>query len=178
MLAIAAAVTLGGCGARTGLGVAGGSGAGDAGPRDAACVSRTLTRQVPVASPWFDTGIDLVAGARLVVHATGTVRYGGGGLQLTDANGGNFDGQKFFGSAVLPGAVVVSLIGKTGGSATVGTGAPVPEGTPGDGTGFVGTSYDRTVPSGGRLFLGFNDQRDAFGDNSGAFTVAVMVVCE
>jgi hypothetical protein len=105
------------------------------------------------------------------------VRYGGNPLQVTDANGGTYYGKKFFTTAVLPSAVVVSLIGKLGGTTDVDTGTPLPEGTPNGGPGFVGTSYDMIVAESGRLFLGFNDQRQAFADNSGAFTVTITVIC-
>ena len=48
----------------------------------------------------------------------------------------------------------------------VGTGTPLLEGTPDDGPGFVGASYDEIAPESGRLFLGFNDQKQALGDNT------------
>ena len=151
------------CGARTDLGS---RGAGK-------CAAQTIDLQVPGAVPWTDTGIDLASGTELVVHASGKVRYGGDPKQVQDANGVNFDGQKFFSTAVLPQAVVASLIGKIGGTTAVDTGTPLPEGKPGDGAGFVGTDYDQIVPVSGRLFLGYNDQRQAFADNSGAFDVAI-----
>ena len=156
-----------GCGARSGLDV----------PVESGCMVGTATLQVPSTAPWFDTGIDVTAGNRLQITATGTVRYGGDAQQVTDANGGTYYGKKFFTTAVLPSAVVVSLIGKIGGTTDIGSGTPVPEGTPGDGPGFVGTSYGETVPESGRLFLGFNDQTQAFADNSGAFTVTITLIC-
>lgn len=164
----ACAVALFACGARTELDAARGA-ASDA-PPDAACVAGDFTLQVPATTAWTDTGIDVVAGTTLTIHASGTVKYGGMASQVTGPNGGNFDGQKFFSTAVLPGAVVVSLIGKIDET-------PLPEGTPGDGAGFVGASYQITVPASGRLFLGFNDQRQAFGDNAGSFSVTVSVSC-
>jgi len=164
--AIVVASALVACGARTEL---------DA-PLDAPC-ARSSTLDVPVDAPWFDTGIDVVAGERLRVSALGIVRYGGDAKQVTDANGGNFDGQQFFSTAVLPDTVVCSLVGKVGGSTAVDTGTPLPEGTPGDGPGFVGTTYDEIVPTSGRLFLGFNDQRQAFGDNRGSFAVTIQLGC-
>ena len=96
--------------------------------------------------------------------------------QVTGANGGNFDGTEFFPTSVLPSAITVSLIGKIGGTTAVGTGTPLPEGAPQDGAGFVGANYDAVVPTAGRLFLGFNDQVQDFGD-SGAFTVTVTITC-
>lgn len=135
---------------------------------DAACAPSTFDLQVPVESPWFDTGIDLASGDDVKMHASGAVRYGPNGPQTTDANGGNFDGQKFFSTAVLPNTVICSLIGKVGDT-------PVPSGTSGDGPGFVGTDYHETMTTSGRLFLGFNDQVGQFGDNSGAFEVTITI---
>jgi hypothetical protein len=156
-----------GCGARTTLDV----------PLDGGCVSETTSMQVPSTTPWFDTGIDVTAGQHLHITATETVRYGGNAKQVTDANGGHYTGKKFFMAAVLPTTVVCSLIGKVGGTTAVGTGTPLLEGTPDDGPGFVGASYDEMVSESGRLFLGFNDQKQAFGDNSGAFTVTITLIC-
>lgn len=156
-----------GCGARSGLDVL----------FDGGCAPETASMEVPSTSPWSDTGIDVLAGQRLRITATGMAHYGNLPEQVTDANGGTYYGKKFFTTTVLPDAVVVSLIGKIGGTTAIGTGTPLPEGAPGDGTGFVGTSYDQIVPESGRLFLGFNDQVQAFGDNGGAFTVTVTLTC-
>ena len=160
-VAAAAFAPLFACGARTPL---------DRASAADACAPRDFTLQVPATTAWTDTGIDVVAGTTLTIHASGTVKYGGMASQVTGPNGGNFDGQKFFSTAVLPGAVVVSLIGKIDET-------PLPEGAPGDGAGFVGATYQTTAPASGRLFLGFNDQRQAFGDNAGSFTVTVRVSC-
>ena len=171
----ACALALFACGARTEIG--GTRDAAQSAPPDAACVPRDFTLQVPATAPWTDTGIDVPSGAALTISSSGTVSYFGANDEFTGPDGGNFDGQKFFATAVLPNAIVVSLIGKIGGSVTLDTGTPLPEGTAGDGAGFVGSAYERTVPVGGRLFLGFNDQRSAFGDNTGAFTVTIRIGC-
>ena len=151
-----ALLVLGGCGARTELDV--GRAAADA------CSAREITLQVPATTAWTDTGIDVIEGEALTIDASGTVRYGGMSAQVTDANGGNFDGQKFFSTSVFPNAPVVSLIGRVGDTA-------LPNG------GFVGTHDAIAAPASGRLFLGFNDQKQAFADNSGAFTVTVRLTC-
>lgn len=156
-----------GCGARTTLDV----------PLDEECVRETKSIEVPSTTPWFDTGIDVTAGQHLHITATGTVRYGGDPKQVTDANGGHYTGKKFFTNVVLPTTVVCSLTGKVGGTTAADTGTLLMEGTPNDGPGFVGTSYDEIVPESGRLFLGFNDREQAFGDNSGAFTVTITLRC-
>ena len=133
---------------------------------------------IPSTTAWTDTGLDVPAGTELQITATGMVQYGPFAQQITDANGGDYTGTKFFSDCVLSNTVVVSLIGKIGGTTTIGTGSPIPEGVQGNGIGFVGTSYDQVMPASGRLFLGFNDRLDYFGDNSGSFTVTVTVVPE
>jgi hypothetical protein len=143
---------------------------------DAACRAPVVL-QIPATVAWTDTGIDVREGSRLTINATGKVVYGTMSTQVTDANGGNFDGQKFFPGAVLPNTIIVSLIGKTGGTTALDTGTPLPVGKPGSGPGFVGVATDVVVGRTGRLFLGFNDQRANFGDNSGAFTVTISTGC-
>jgi hypothetical protein len=156
-----------GCGARSSLWV----------PIEESCGPGTVSMQVPATTPWSDTGIDVTAGQDLQISATGMASYGGLAQQVTDANGGTYYGKRFFTDDVFPSTVVESLIGKVGGTTALGTGTPLPEGTPNDGPGFVGTSYDQVVPESGRLFLGFNDQLPAFSDNSGAFTVTIVLGC-
>jgi hypothetical protein len=134
------------------------------------------TMNIPISVPWTDTGINIAAGSQLDITASGIVVYGGSPGQVTDANGGNWDGQQFFQTAVLPNTIIVSLIGKIGGTTDIGTGTPVPEGTPGDGPGFVGISYSEVTSTSGELFLGFNDQVEGFWDNSGSFSVTIDVV--
>jgi hypothetical protein len=134
------------------------------------------TLDVPATVPWTDTGINIAAGSLLDVNATGIVHYSYSSYQVTDANGGNYDGTKFLSDMMLPNTVCVSLVGKVGGTTDPGTGTLVPEGTPGDGPGFVGTSYSQVVPTSGELFLGFNDDLSVFWDNSGSFSVTVSVV--
>ena len=138
----------------------------------------TYIFQVPSTAAWTDTGLDIVAGTQLAVTATGTVQYGPMPVQVTGPNGRNWDGAKFLPNAVLSNTVVVSLIGKIGGTTSIGTGTPVPEGMPGNGIGFVGSSYDQIIPNTGRLFFGFNDLVTSWGDNSGSFTVSVSVIPE
>jgi len=137
-----------------------------------------FTLSIPDTVAWTDTGINIAAGSELEISASGTVTYGFSTGQSTGPNGGDTSSQQFFADAVVPSAVIHSLIGKTGGTTAVGDGTPVPEGTPGDGTGFVGVSYDKIISSGGELFLGFNEEVGGFSDNSGSFSVTVTVVPE
>src|SRR4029078_9907574 len=131
-------------------------------PLDGACANETANMQVPSTAPWLDTGVDVAAAQRLRITSTGAGRYGGNDEQVTDANGGHYTGKKFFTTAVLPTTVVCSLTGKVGGTPEADTGPLLLEGTPNDGPGFVGASYDEIVPESGRLFLGFNDREQAF----------------
>ena len=131
---------------------------------------------VPANTPWTDTGIFVNSGTTLDIQASGTVVYGALPQQVTGPGGTNYDGQQFFSGAVLPTTTIVSLIGKIGGTTTIGTGTPVPGGLPGNGPGYVGSSYSELIGTGGELFLGFNDQTTSFGDDSGSFAVTVTTV--
>ena len=142
------------CGSRTELDAPRGS-----------CSPATHELSVPSTTTWTDTGLDVSAGTDVAIHASGKVRYGSMAPQQTDANGGNFDGQQFFTTAIFPKAPVCSLIGRVGD-------APVPAKD-----GFVGTDYHETMTASGRLYLGFNDQKNQFGDNSGAFDVSITIDC-
>lgn len=143
--------------------------------RSADNASATIyTISVPGTAPWTDTGIVVPSGSELQVSASGTITYGFSAGQQSGPNGGD-QGTQFESLDVLPNAVVVSLIGKIGGTTAIGTGTVVPEGTPGDGAGFVGASYNETISTGGELFLGFNDHVGAFNDNSGSFSATITV---
>jgi len=145
------------------------------GGRNARATIYTLT--IPGTVPWTDTGINLAAGSVLEITASGTVTYGFSPGQSCGPNGGNVSGGPlFYPDSVVPSAITHSLIGKTGGTTAVGDGTPVPGGTPGDGTGYVGASYNETISTGGELFLGFNDEVGGFGDNGGSFSVTVDVL--
>ena len=133
------------------------------------------TMDVTSTVPWTDTGIYIAAGSQLDITASGIVVYGWSPGQVADANGGD-SGVQFYPDTVFPNTTVISLIGKIGGTTDIGTGTPVPEGTPGNGPGFVGTSYSELISTSGELFLGFNDRVGYFGDNSGSFSVTIDVV--
>jgi hypothetical protein len=133
---------------------------------------------IPSTTAWTDTGINVNPGDQLVISATGLVVYGPIAPQVTGPNGTNYDGTQFFADGVYPTTTIVSLIGKVGGTTTIGTGSSVPEGTPGNGPGYVGASYNQIMTSSGRLFLGFNDRVPFYGDNSGSFTVNIQVIPE
>lgn len=177
-IALASVFVLTQCGARSelGSGTSGFDASAHPRPTSDACVPRALTLEVPSDAPWTSTGLVVAAGERLVVRAKGTVRYGGDAPQIGDVNGSSY-GLKFYPAAVLPNARIASLIGKVSGTTAVDTGSPVPEGAPGEGTGFVGASYDEIMTQSGMLFLGYNDQRDWFYDNVGSFSVTITIGC-
>jgi hypothetical protein len=135
----------------------------------------TYNLVIPATTPWTDTGIYVAAGTTLQITATGTVYYGYESQQITDANGGDYTGIKYFATDVLSNTICNSLIGKIGGSSSLGTGITIPEGIAGNGPGFVGTSYQEYIANSGELFLGFNDQQTLYYDNSGSFNVVVTV---
>ena len=135
--------------------------------------SNVFTLQVPDTALWTDTGINVSAGNLLTINASGTVRYGNDLVSVTGPGGTNSDGTVFFSNMPLPTTVVVSMIGKIGGTTAANTGTLLPEGLPGTGPGFVGSNYNFIVPTTGELFLGFND--NFFLDNSGSFSVSVTV---
>lgn len=136
------------------------------------------TIEVAGNSPWTDTQIDVTAGQRLTITAKGSVRYGGLADKYTDANGiGPRNPGTVLGDTtiVFPKTVILSLVGKIGGTTALDSGTRLPAGVGSKGEGFVGTDYSQIVPSSGRLYLGYNDGRDEFGNNSGSFTAIVEV---
>src|SRR2546422_11210492 len=92
----------------------------------------------------------------LLLLARGSVRYGPSLPQNADANGvgAQRDGTELGGDSPAPLAILLSLIGKIGGTTNAGTGTLLPEGMPGRGAGFVGAAYSQVVSNGGRLFFG------------------------
>jgi Ca2+-binding EF-hand superfamily protein len=103
---------------------------------------------------WVDTGIDLQAGDNITVQSEGTVRLSSNGNDSSAAAGANRRAL----NAPMPNHPAGALI------ARVGNGAPI----------FLGDSTGaRNVTTGGRLYLGVND--DHLDDNSGEFRVRVTV---
>ena len=138
----------------------------------------TYNLSIPSTSPWTDTGIFVSGGSILDIQASGSVYYYLPNPYTVGPGGTNYDGTQFIGTAVYPTTTVISLIGKIGGTTAIGTGTAVPGGLAGNGPGYVGSSYSEYIPTGGELFLGFNDSVNAFGDNSGSFQVTVTTVPE
>lgn len=133
--------------------------------------------QVPANVEWFDTGLDILADSRVTIIASNWVIYGVPREMISNADGLSplTDGKHAAGPGHLcDSAPSLSLVGKIGGTTEVGTGTPLPQMSSLRGAGCVGTSYTAVMNTGGRLFLGFNDQTTAFSDNSGHFQVRVI----
>lgn len=103
---------------------------------------------------WVDTGIDLRAGDILTVRAEGKVQLSSNSNDMAGPGGTNRTGA----NAAMPNHPIGALI------ARVGNGAPI----------FVGDGRaTNRLTTGGRLFLGVNDDHSP--DNSGTFRATVTV---
>ena len=145
----------------------------------AAPVLFTVEANVP---QWQATGFQVTAGQTVRITATGLTHPDE--FSFTDANAVGFstvhgpsNGTFFHPESLVPQAIYCSLVGKVGGSASLGTGSLLPEGMPGRGPGFVGTNYEKVVPFSGELFFAYNDAVN-FNDNSGSYSVSVEIVPE
>jgi len=114
---------------------------------------RERSVNVEAASAWNDTGIDVRPGQTIFFSATGRVRWGPG---RQDGPSGERNSPRNDGRP-LPGRPAAALIGRVGDSNDLF---------------FIGDDESAIrMRSGGRLFLGIND--DYLRDNSGAFRVTV-----
>jgi PA-IL-like protein len=110
------------------------------------------TVRVEANQRWTDTGLMVQSGERIAFSTSGTIEFGKG---MTAGP----DGDKNFGPRpgyVIRDMPVGGLIGRVGNS------APFPVGS---------TSTPITMPAGGHLFLGVND--DSYVDNSGGYDVGI-----
>lgn len=117
---------------------------------------RRATREVEVGADtqWNDTGITVTRGERLTFSARGRVGFGSGPTQTAGPEGNEELRRSTFPVRDVP---VGSLIGR------IGNGAPF----------LIGRNTQPIVaPDSGRLMLAVND--DDYGDNEGAFRVAIM----
>jgi len=116
---------------------------------------RTETVTVDGRRQWTDTGVDLAAGNRVSITATGSVVYGPSGSTGPNGVAERRDLQQF---NVLNDQNHAGLIGRVGEN----------------GTAFaVGSDLSSTNLPAGRLFLGVNDE--GVDNNGGAFTAVVIV---
>jgi hypothetical protein len=124
------------------------------------------TIAVQATQPWTDTGLDLAPGASVSITASGTIKISKPNTPKTPAGDPNcigFDGKKKDPAAeywLTPGLTCWSLVGRIGED-----GAPFQ----------VGTSLSFTVETGGRFYLGVNDEKGKFQDNSGSWSVDITV---
>ncbi|CAN5867824.1 hypothetical protein BH18ACI5_BH18ACI5_12810 [soil metagenome] len=117
-------------------------------------IGRPVVVSVPGNTEWVDTGIDVRPGDVLTIRADGSVRLSGNGDDTATPGGAN----RRANNAPLPNHPAGSLIARVGFSAPLFVG---------DGRGI------NKVTTGGRLYLGVND--DHWADNSGAFRATVTV---
>ena len=101
--------------------------------------SQTWSLEVPAIVPWYDTGIDVMAGQQIGISTSGSVRWATGSPGI-NANGvgEGWDGTLRHPGTVVPSAIWLSFIGKVGGDIQIGNGTPLPEGGQDKGLGFVG----------------------------------------
>lgn len=114
---------------------------------------------VPGASQWTDTGIDVLPGDRLTVTATGNIQSSA--AQASGPEGFARGWRDLLRALPVNGAGGGALVGRIGAAA-----ATVPF--------LVGASKQLTVNTGGRLFLGINQL--AGEQSSGSFHVNVRIV--
>jgi hypothetical protein len=124
------------------------------------------TITVPGNQPWTDTGLDLNQGDQVTITASGTIKIAPedpGKTPAGDPSCVGPTGRKIDPTSetwLTPGLTCWSLVGRIGE----------------DGALFeVGTSLGFPVETAGRLYLGVNDETGRFGNNSGSWTVDIIV---
>jgi hypothetical protein len=118
----------------------------------------TVTYSVPATQPWSDTGLTVRSGLLVTIAATGTIQVNLGGTSQTPNGQGGSPGCVGDSTFTAPGLACWSLIGR------IDNGAPFE----------VGTLHSFSVPAGGHLYLGVNDQVNGFWDNSGSWTATIF----
>nr|MBA3241655.1 hypothetical protein [Acidobacteriota bacterium] len=125
--------------------------------------ARELTVDVPGNSQGMDTGVEVRAGDRVTLSATGTI-VAGQRAGAVSPNGRQGGASAVFGNARYPfpqagAGALLGVLRTTGGQQT----QPF----------LVGAQTTFTAPADGRLYLLIND--DNYGDNSGSFSVRIRV---
>jgi hypothetical protein len=124
------------------------------------------TITVPGNQPWTDTGTDLNQGDQVTITASGTIKIEPSDPGKTPAGDSSCvgpTGRKIDPTSetwLTPGLTCWSLVGRIGED-----GAPFQ----------IGTSLSFSVETGGRLYLGVNDETGRFGNNSGSWMVDIAV---
>lgn len=130
--------------------VAGNNGRGRGFGRGRANDQPSLTIRVEANRPWTDTGLIVQPGERITFSTTGTIEYGRGMNTGPDGDK-NMPARAGYPVRVMPVGGFIARIGNGAPFAIGSTGSPV------------------TMPAGGRLFLGVND--DDYRDNTGGYDV-------
>ena len=118
--------------------------------------AQTTTVDLPAASTWFDSGVNLAAGQRLRLTASG--QWSNGGAQPQMVGPGGWPTVNLSGS-IAPGLPFAALVGRVG-----------------DKVFLVGTDTVVRPGVGGRLYLSMNDIASGFGDNTGTLRVTIAVL--
>lgn len=132
-------------------------------PRETERAPREVTVEVPGISQGTDTGVDLRAGDRVMITASGTI-VAGQRVGSVTANGRQGGASGIIGNPRYP-------FPQAGAGALLGV-IRTPDGRQSQ-LFFVGTQLTFTPQADGRLFLLIND--DNYGDNGGSFSVRVRV---
>lgn len=130
--------------------------AGDSGTPPPTVVPPPTPGTVSVAAnqPWTQTGITVTRGQQVRFESSGQIQLSPDGNDVATVGGSKL-GRRLSGGP-MPGNLAGALIGRVGGGRAFGIGDQ---------------SGPLTMPDGGMLFLGVND--DNVGDNQGAFSVTV-----
>lgn len=146
-----------------GTGGAGGGPSGNSRNDDADRGPRELTVDVPGNSQGTDTGIELRAGDRVTISATGTIVAGqrAGSVSPNGRQGGasSILGNPRYPFPAAGAGALIGILRTPGGQQS----QPF----------LVGSQVTFNAPADGRLFLLIND--DNYGDNSGSFSVRIQV---
>jgi hypothetical protein len=121
---------------------------------------------VPGNQPWTDISLDLNQGDQVTITASGTIKIAPedpGKTPAGDPSCVGPTGRKIdptAGTWLTPGLTCWSLVGRIGE----------------DGVPFqIGTSVSISVETAGRLYLGVNDEKGRFGNNSGSWAVDITI---
>jgi hypothetical protein len=135
----------------------GGGGTGGAVPTTGQAQLEPATGEgitVQANQQWTPTGVTVRQGERIRFQTSGQIQLSNDAQDIAGAAGSMQ--QRKADRAPLPGNFAGALIGR------VGNGQPFP----------IGDQTEVTMPAGGQLFLGIND--DELGDNRGEFRVKVQ----
>jgi serine/threonine protein kinase len=142
-------------------------------PQPSPTAPSAATVDLPATNASMPTGLRARSGEAIEISATGTASYGYQGAtadnDLTGMSGVDPDGnlvldgaprpRKYDALALLPAAPVGALIARVGAGPWF----------------LVGSTWSGNTPTGGALWLAFNDVPGSYGDNSGTYLVTARI---